>query len=180
MAEPNQIALESITHEKRYALIEKATMVFLIILSMIGISIMDFSPAEGYQYWVGMIPIFGIGAIVINFAQTKQSGPDVQTIFIEQLRLWFGAFLALCGTLLLLHSNALNDENTGLVMLLILSLATYIDGIRIGWRFGLLGNFLGLTAVTIAYLENFMWILFGLAAITIGLIIFWHRHSSKA
>ncbi len=77
-----------------------------------------------------------------------------------------------------LYVDALDNKNTGLVMLLILSLATYIDGLRIGWRFSLVGNFLGLTAVSIAYLENFMWMLFGLAAITIGLTIFWDRHSS--
>ena len=178
MTEPKPVASETITSEKWYALIEKVTMALLIILSMIGISIMDFSPSEGYKYWVGMVPIFGIGAIIINFTQANQGEHIVRKIFIEQLLLWLGAFLALCGTLLLLHSDALDNKNTGLVMLLILSLATYIDGLRIGWRFSLLGNFLGLTAVSIAYLDNFMWLLFGLAAITISLSIFWPRRSS--
>ncbi len=179
MKEPKQVVSETIAREQRYALIEKITMIFLIILSMVGVSIMEFSPSEGYQYWVGMIPVFGIGAITINFSQAKQKDRIVQEIFVEQGLLWFGVLLALCGTLMLLHVNALDNKNTGLVMLLILSLATYIDGLRIGWRFSLVGNFLGLTAVSIAYLKHFMWILFGLAAITIGLAVFRGRFSAK-
>ncbi len=179
MTEPKLVPSATIKTEKRYTLIEEIVMILLIILSMIGISVMDFSPSEGYRYWVGMIPVFGIGAIIINFVQANQKAHIVQKIFIEQLLLWFGVFLALGGTLLLLHVDALDNKNTGLVMLLILSLATYIDGLRIGWRFSLVGNFLGLTAVSIAYLDNFMWMLFGLAAITIGLTIFWDRRASK-
>lgn len=42
---------------------------------------------------------------------------------------------------------------------MLLILACYIDGIRIGWRFNLFGNFLGLTAVLIAYCLLLIWII---------------------
>ena len=38
--------------------------IVLIVLSIIGIGITDFSPADSYKYWVAMVPIF-CGACLI-------------------------------------------------------------------------------------------------------------------
>ena len=160
---------------KRYILIEDIIMILLIILSMTGIAIMDFSPKDGYVYWMFMIMIFGVAAMAISLVQAKRGKHMLQDIWIEQSLLWLGVLAALCGTLLLHESGNLVAQNTSLVMLLILSLACYIDGLRINWRFSLVGNFLGLTAVTIAYLDNFMWVLYLIAGLTIGLTIYFDR-----
>lgn len=173
------VASEQISLEKHSHLIEEVIIISLIILSLIGIAIMNFSPSEGYWYWVLMTPVFGVAAMIISFLQTKRGHHATRQILVEQSLLWFGVLLGLCGTLSILHAGVLDDGNTGLVLLLILSLATYIDGLRIGWRFALVGNFLGLTAVLIAFLENFMWLLYGFAAITIGLTIYLDKHRIK-
>lgn len=136
---------------------------------------MNFSPADGYWYWAAMIFVFGFAAMAISLMQAERRKHTYSEIWLEQSLHWVGVILCLCGTLLLLYRGVLDDQSTGLVMLLVLSLATYLDGIRIGWRFSLVGNFLGLTAVVIAYTENFMWLLFGLAAISIGIVIYWER-----
>ncbi|MGH8546998.1 MAG: hypothetical protein ACRERU_00020 [Methylococcales bacterium] len=94
---------------------------------------------------------------------------------MEQSLLWLGVALALGGALLLLQFERLTDQNAGLVILLILSLARYIDGLRIGWRFALVGNFLGLAAVSIAYTENFITLLFSIAAVTIAITVYSQR-----
>lgn len=61
---------------------------------------------------------------------------------------------------------------------MLLILACYIDGIRIGWRFNLFGNFLGLTAVLIAYLDNFMCVVYALVAISIAITVYVDRRKS--
>lgn len=160
---------------RRYALFEDIIMILLIILSMIGIAILDFSPADGFYYWMAMVLFFGMAAMAISLAQSKRGKHMFQDIWVEQSMLWLGVFAALAGTYALEKADSLRPESTSQVMLLILSLACYIDGLRIGWRFSLFGNFLGLTAVAIAYLENFMLTLYLLAIITIGLTIYFDR-----
>lgn len=172
----NESKDENVNH---YILVEDGIMILLIALSLFGIAIMDISPTGsyfyGYFYWIAMILIFGIAAMIISFVQAKRGKHIIQEIWQEQSLLWLGVLAALSGTLLLQEAGVLQANNTSLVILLLLSLACYIDGIRIGWRFSLVGNFLGLTAVSIAYLENFMWTLYVLAAITIGLTIYVDR-----
>lgn len=175
MIEQQSFVTKPINSRRRGMLIEEIIIILLIILSLAGIAIMDFSHSEGYWYWVTMIFIFGIAAMIISFVQAKRGKHVIRDIWMVQSLHWFGVILALFGTLILLYTETLNDESTSLVMLLLLSLATYIDGLRIGWRFALVGNFLGLTAVSIAYFEHFMWILFGLAAMTIGLTVYWQK-----
>lgn len=172
----DSVVNENVNH---YILVEDGIMILLIALSLLGIGIMDISPTGryfyGYFYWIAMILIFGAAAMIISFVQAKRGKHIIQEIWQEQSLLWLGVLAALSGTLLLQEAGVLQSNNTSLVILLLLSLACYIDGIRIGWRFSLVGNFLGLTAVSIAYLDNFMWTLYALAAITIGLTIYVDR-----
>ena len=173
--ENDQPALQS-----RYPMVEEAVIILMVLLSLIGVAVMRFSPTEGYWYWVVITLVFGLCAMLIGFVQTRQGRHAVREIWIEQSLLWFGVVLALCGTLLLLKFDSLNDQNAGLVILLVLSLATYIDGLRIGWRFALVGNFLGLTAVSIAFTENFVPLLFSVAAVTIAITVYWQRRMTQS
>lgn len=166
--------------QSRYPLVEEIVIILMIILSLVGIGVMRFSPTEGYWYWVVISLVFGLCAMLVGFVQTRQGRHAVRDIWIEQSLLWFGTVLALLGSLLLLLLGALNDQSAGLVIFLILSLATYIDGLRIGWRFALVGNFLGLAAVSIAYTEQFMLVLFSIAAVTITIIVYWQKRIAPA
>jgi hypothetical protein len=152
-------------------LLEVILLLILIVLSLLGIYIMKSSPSDGYLYWIVMIFIFGMAAMLISFTQAKLSKEHVfRDIWIEQSLHWLGAILAMCGVVLLLQAKNISLESTSLVMMLILSLATYLDGIRIGWRFSLVGNYLGLAMVAIAFLDNFMWVLYLIAIITVALV----------
>ncbi|MCH9697670.1 MAG: hypothetical protein K0U68_06170 [Gammaproteobacteria bacterium] len=162
----------------RHHLLEDFILFVLIVFTMLGIYISDIATADidGYLYWMVMIFVFAISGIIISLAQSKLKALDVKEILIEQSLHWFGAILALFGVLLLVHANTLSHDSAALVFLLVLSLATYLDGIRIGWRFGLIGNYLGLAAVVMAYIENSMWILYVTAVLIIVVIFFIDRN----
>ena len=169
---------EELEHSKQVKsrpLVEELIMVILIILSLGGIAVMDYSAAEGYPYWIIMVFIFALSAILISLAQAKQGNQDYSDILKEQLFHWGGTILALGGVLALAHLNAFDVKTEGYGILLILSLATYLDGLRISWRFALVGNFLGLTPVVIAYTEYFMWVLYAVALLMIGMVITWDK-----
>lgn len=168
---------------RSHHLLEDVFLVILILLSMLGIYISDVASfndlgsadIDGYLYWMIMIFVFAISAMLISLVQSKHKMVDFKHILIEQSLHWFGAILALFGVLLLVHAGSLSHESATLVFLLVLSLATYLDGIRIGWRFGLIGNYLGLAAVIMAYSDNVMWILYLIAILMIAAVFFVDR-----
>ena len=59
---------------------------------------------------------------------------------------------------LLLHAGRLDSENTGLIILLLLSLTVFGSGIYLGWRLCLVGACLALALVLATYLEEFVWL----------------------
>jgi hypothetical protein len=70
-------------------------------------------------------------------------------------------------------SGNLSDIGVSLVILLILALATMLDGMRIGWQFTLLGFFLAAWAVIIAYVKPFIWVCAGLALLVVTGTVLW-------
>ncbi|WP_031433966.1 hypothetical protein [Methylomarinum vadi] len=167
-------------NEKRKFQIEEAVLILLLLLSLIGIGVTDFSPDDGYAYWLIMVVVFGLFAILIAWLQSKQQ--DVSyfaKILKEQFMHWSASLLIVSGAFLLQQSGRLNETNASLVILLILSLATILDGIRIGWRFSLVGLYLGISSVVVAYIENFMWLEALIAIAIVTLTIIWEIRLNK-
>jgi cation transport ATPase len=173
----SQEANQSVQLPSKRHLLEDFVLLVLIIFTMIGIYISNIAAADidGYLYWMVMIFVFAISAMLISIAQSKQRGSVIKQILVEQSLHWLGAILALFGVLLIVHAGSLTHYSAGLMFLLILSLATYLDGIRIGWRFGLIGNYLGLAAVVMAYADHSMWILYFTGVLIIAVVFFVDR-----
>ncbi len=151
--------------------LDEAVLIFLLILSIGGAIISDFSPQDAYLYWLAMIPLFGIGAILSGWAQARREGEvkgfTFKQLFKMQSLHWVGVLCTVIGVFVLRYQQFIDEAGTALVMLLILALATFLDGIRIGWRFSLLGVFLGISAMIIAYVEQFLLLVVLLAIILI-------------
>jgi hypothetical protein len=62
---------------------------------------------------------------------------------IRQILHGLGGLVAVLIIYSFYHSGRITPEATGLVVLLILALTTYLDGIRLGWHFSFAGFFSG-------------------------------------
>jgi hypothetical protein len=94
----------------------------------------------------------------------QQSGNGKKP-FIDQALHWSGGLSAAIIVYAYHASGRIFHEEAGLIVLLILALTSYLDGIRTGWRCIFTGLFLGLTAICIAYFDNYIWQLGILAAL---------------
>jgi len=137
--------------------IEESILILLLFLSMIGVWITDKTPSDGYWYWMIMIFLFGLAAMIIGGMRAKKREHLLRDVLLVQTMHWGGSMLIVLAAFSLLHSGRLDSENTGLVILLILALATFLDGIRVGWRFSMAGVFLGITAVLAGHMRHFIW-----------------------
>jgi cobalamin synthase len=164
---------------KRKFQLEEGILIFLLFLSLVGVGISHYSPPDGYGYWIAMIFVFGLFSILIGWLQSKQTDADVRKLLIEQSFHWGSCMLVVAALFTLLHTDHITSDSTGLIMLLILSLATFLDGQRVGWRFSLIGFFLGISAVISAHMSNPMLIEILLAIAIVASTLMWDEWFAK-
>ena len=90
-----------------------------------------------------MVFVFALFAITIAWLQSKHRITDFKKILREQSLHWFTSLLVVEGVFSLQRSEHLTPANAGLVIMMILAQSTILDGLRVGWRFSLVGIFLG-------------------------------------
>jgi len=167
--------------QRHNSAVEEVVLVLIIILCMVGIAVTDFSPQDAFVYWMLMIFVFGICAMVTGWFNAKlihdpeQEVHKIKEMLIGQFLHWLGALVAVGCLFSFIEAERIDQETTSLMVLLILALATYLDGIRIGWRFSLAGIYLALTAVAANFIETFMPWLIALALLIIGITVYFEK-----
>jgi len=146
-----------ITAKKRFYA-EEVILILMLILSLVGVRITDYSPVDGYGYWMIMVFVFAFFAMTIAWRQSRHRVTDFKKILREQSVHWFTSLLVVEGVFSLQKTEHLTQEDTGLVIMMILAQSTILDGLRVGWRFSLVGIFLGVSAIIAANTHHFFWI----------------------
>ena len=101
------------------------------------------------------------------------------TIVKTEVLIWLSVLVAVNLVYFLFHSGRLDSENTGLVILLILALATFLAGLRLGWRLCILGALLGGALILATYVEEFLWIVLVVVVAAAAAVYFMARYKSK-
>jgi hypothetical protein len=177
---PTAVSEESATKKsllKRLFGLYEIILIVLILLSMIGIGITDFSPADSRLYWLAMVPVFAAACLILEWSRARGKGQKWITIVRTQLLIWFGLLLAVLLVFLLLHTGRLDNENTGLIILLLLALTTFFAGIHLGWRLFIVGIFLGVALIGAAYLEEFVWMFLIIALVVVAIVLLLKRYA---
>jgi hypothetical protein len=152
---------------KRHFGLEGSVFALLVILSLGGIFITDYSPDDGYGYWLLMVFVFGFVSVFVSWLQTKRKDLEFAEIVKTQAMHWLHTIIVVGAASLLNKSGQLQGLSADLVILLILGLSTMLDGYHIGWQFSLLGFFLIACTIIIAYVNPFMWACLALAVVVI-------------
>ncbi|MDI1229995.1 MAG: hypothetical protein PSV18_12780 [Methylobacter sp.] len=140
-----------------------------LLLSLLGAYIGYSYRHTSHDYWFVMMFLFTVIAIAPGYYQFKQHGDNLKAL-TSQLLHWTGGLGAAIVVYAYHSSGRIFHEEAGLIVLLILALTTYLDGIQTGWRGIFTGLFLGLITVCVAYLDGYIWQLavLAIAAITIS------------
>ncbi len=155
--------------------VEGITLTGTLILSMLSISITDYSPLQSYRYWGVMTLVLAVAGIILGWSRAKRLGLPVRVMLFTQLVHWCSTGVVIAGVFLLLRAGRLNYESTGLVLLLMLGLATFLDGYRVSWHFSLIGLLMFATGIVAAYVEEYLWVLLIIATGAAVVIIFWEK-----
>ncbi|WP_428353971.1 hypothetical protein [Methyloprofundus sp.] len=154
---------------------DKVIYVTLILLALLGMAITNFSPADAHKYWLVMTLVFAIAAIISGWQQAADKHEKTKLI-TTQLFHWGSTLIAVMIVYAFLHSGQIQNETVSLMILLILSLSTFLDGFQVGWHFSLLGILLAISTVVITYLDEYIWIIAIIALVFIGLSFLWNKY----
>ncbi|GMT41135.1 MAG: hypothetical protein IEMM0001_1870 [bacterium] len=155
--------------------VEGIVLIGTFILSILSISITDFSPLQSHRYWGVLTLVLAAAGIILGWSRAKRLGLPVRVTLFTQLVHWCATGVAVAGVFMLLNAGRLNDENTGLVLLLMLGLAAFLDGYRVSWYFSLIGLLMFAIAIVSAYIEEYLWVLLIIATGIVVVIIFWEK-----
>lgn len=167
--------------KKRYR--PEYILVFLVLLSVVGIALTDVTPSKGFWYWMAMAPVFCGATIAVGWSRIDRRGISKGKLIWTQVSHWFG-YLATIYVVFILSATdtgLLNNVDAGLIALLILAFATFSTGIAANWKISVVGVFLGISVVIVALVEEYIWaLLIPLALVVIAVVFFRLWKSKKA
>jgi hypothetical protein len=172
--EPNAAGQPERTKRERLRL-EEFAFPALVALSIIGESITNYSPIISFWYWLTMIPVFAMIAIITEWSQARARSISATNVIVIQLVHWGGTCIGLFATYSLWHVGRLANEHTGLVILLLLALTTFLDGYHVGWRFYLAGLLLFAYAIIAALLKVVIWVALLIAVPVVIFGLYWNK-----
>lgn len=146
-------------------MLKKASPFLVLILSMIGVGLIEVSVSWSLYYWFGCYTAIGL----LFIFHAKESNRE--SALLQHALHWLGSIGALAIVFLFIQTERLDASQAGLVAVLLLALAVFTDGLRIHSRFILVGIYLFITAGIMAYIEAFIWwfLLLSLAVIAFEL-----------
>jgi peptidoglycan/LPS O-acetylase OafA/YrhL len=154
----------------REVVLEAVAALVLLALAFAGIAASDVSAAGTQGYWTLITVVFALASLGVDW---RQSGVGLRGSR-SALRLglhWLGVFAAIQLVYVFIASGRLANADTGLVNGLILALGTFLCGVHVNWRLMVLGLALGLATGTVAYVEQYLWVLLGLAILAIAALV---------
>lgn len=158
---------------------ERILFLVLFGLSLIGIGVSDFSMKYGFWYWLAMVPVFGGSSLYREWKELRKNKEATGALLRRQLFHWVGLLAAVYLIHVLQYTGRMNQEDAGLVLLLILALTVFLAGVHFNWRFAVLGAVLGASVAVAALMEQYFWIM--TIPVVLGglLVVFWKATTSK-
>ncbi len=121
-------------------------------------------------YWTLLTVVFGIVALVTDWLHSK-GGWRLTASTVRLALLWVGVFVAIQLVYFFIASGRFMNADTGLINGLILALGTFACGVYVNWRLVVVGMALGFATMAAAYVEQYLWILLGVALVAVAVLI---------
>ena len=146
--------------------------VFLMIVSIGGVAVMDFSESYALWYWLATCVIFAATSIGIAWQDSLHSVEERSPQAMRQLVHWSLVTLGILLVFLLERMEHLPPRSGGLIALLVLTIGTLLAGVHFFWRLSLLGILLLFTFVAAVFAEQFFWIMLVPGVILGAIVVF--------
>jgi hypothetical protein len=150
----------------------------VLVLSVIGVGVTELSVQYSLYYW-GAVFIVVCGLFSYEGSRSDKANGGQSQVGLHVLH-WVGALVALILVFWFVRTGSINQDQAGLIAVLLLAFATFSDGLRVGPRYVLVGVYLFAVAAVMAYVEEFLWWFLLLSFLAVGFEIYWLRRAAKS
>jgi len=187
MSEPEeaQNAAGHVAHSRvaRFWLTE-LPYIAVLALTIVGVAYTSVSQQPLIGYWEFLAVAVGLVCVTTGWPQIHDPKARFRMVWTQALH-WLAFLVAMNIVLLPDVQRMLAAPATGLSLLMLLALGTFVAGVHVSWHICALGIAMALFVPAIAWLtESSLLLVLGLVAfIGIGVTFWWRlsdRHASKA
>jgi hypothetical protein len=154
----------------------------ILIFTLVGVAYTSISKKPLILYWEILAVVTGGLCILSGWRHTHSRADRVRLIWTQVLH--WGAFLAAMNLLLVSDvRRMLSTDATGLAVLLLLALGTFVAGVHsLSWQICALGLVTALSVPAIAWIEESALILLlaAIAFVVLGSLFWWLGHRTPA
>ena len=148
----------------------------MMVLALIGAGVTLANVTWAENYWLTLVPIFGLICIAAAWSQTRTLDRTV----IRQVLHWLAVALTIAINFSIFRrSGEQTSIATGLTTLLILSLGCLLAGVHLEWMFALVGLLLLAIAVMVAVAQEYMALVALIGAVLIVAVLVGHHFVRK-
>jgi hypothetical protein len=177
---PNDEAVASETPVKRWlppasVWLKELPYVVVLVLTLLGVAYTSVTRRPTIVYWEFLVIVTAAACIWGGWRYAPDRKAKVRLIGSQALH-WLAFFVAMNLVLLPSVQNMLNADATGLAILLLLALGTFVAGVHIpAWQVCVLGLVMGLFVPGIAWIEEaaLIVLLALVALIGVGALFWW-------
>lgn len=128
--------------------------ILMLLLALGGVSWATFSDRPAVAYWICVSPVFGVICVLEGWRHVTTREDHLRLVY-TQLLSWAGVLTAMYLSLLPVVGAVVNDDATGIALLTILALGTFLAGLQARvWRVCVVGLFLAISVPAIAWLDR--------------------------
>jgi hypothetical protein len=147
----------------------------VLVLTLLGVAYTSFTRRPATGYWEFLVPVTGLVCIWSGWRYAPDKSARFRLIWTQAAH-WLAFFAAMNLLLLRDVQNMLNADATGLAILLLLALGTFVAGIHIpAWEVCVLGLVMALFVPAIAWIEEaaLIVLLVVIVLIVVGAAFWW-------
>jgi len=163
-----------------WSVVEVVIGAALIALAFTAIASSDVSAASTRTFWSILVLLFAAVSIAATRAHPDLKHTDRFGLLAVLLH-WIGVFLAIQCVFVFVSTGRLANTDTGLTSGLVLALGAFSGGAFGNWRLMIVGVALAGATLVVAFVDEYIWLLIGLALLAVIVLMLVSRlRSHKA
>lgn len=143
----------------------------MVGLALLGVGISTVNAPLARKYWMTLIPIYGVLCTITAWRRSQRVGASGGGLVLRQVLHWLGIGGAVLIDFSIRGAGVESQQTAGFNALLLLALGCFLAGVHLDWSFGLVGLLLALTLVCAAKAEQYLWLLFVMGVVVIGVLL---------
>jgi hypothetical protein len=150
--------------------------IIVLVLTLLGVAYTSISHQPLIGYWEFLALAMGVVCIGTGWLHVHGKEARFRMVWTQVLH-WLAFLVAMNIVVLSDVQRLLTAPGTGLALLMLLALGTFVAGVHIAWQICILGIIMALTVPAIAWLTSYALFLTLVAAALIGIAVtFFWRH----